>query len=81
MMPGAPCYPHHIKTLAERLAEHEVEKNRTSTFMKRKRDVLSSKYFKVEELGRVVANNPRNKKSFYALVSLIQWTERQELGG
>lgn len=66
---GTLLAPSHVKELAERLAEHRVNRNWTSSFFKRHKNDISPRYYKIQGLARVKADTPSNRQAFYGLVS------------
>ena len=65
---GTLLTPGHIGTLAETLSERHLGRNWTSTFLKRHKDEVSSKFYKVQEVARLKADTPTNRQAFYSLV-------------
>ncbi|EIW70990.1 hypothetical protein TREMEDRAFT_26974 [Tremella mesenterica DSM 1558] len=68
---GTLLTPRHIKQLAQILCGHSVGINWTSTFLRRHRDKVSSKYYRIQELSRLKADIPENRQAFYALVKEV----------
>ena len=67
---GTLLEPRHIKTLAVRLCGHNVGINWTSTFMRRIKDRVLSRFYKNQELARLKANTPETRHAFLTMVSL-----------
>ncbi len=69
---GTLLTPSHITQLATALAGHPLGQNWTSTFLKRHKERVSSKFYRVQEVARLNADTPSNRQAFYSLVCLIQ---------
>jgi hypothetical protein len=66
---GTLLTPRHISELAQALCGHAIGKNWTSTFIRRHKDVLSSRFYRNQEVARLKADTAENRQAFYALVS------------
>ena len=65
---GTLLTPGHIRQLALALAKQPLGKNWTSTFLDRHRDVISSRFYRIQEAARLKADTPSNRQAFYELV-------------
>jgi hypothetical protein len=66
---GTLLQPRHIRQLAEGICGHQVGENWTSTFLRRHKDEVSSKYYGIQESARVKADTPEHRRAFYHQVS------------
>ena len=69
---GTLLTPRHIHTLAEALSERPLGRNWTSTFLRRHKDEVCSKFYRVQEVARLKADTPPNRQAFYSLVNRFQ---------
>ena len=67
---GTLLTPKHVQQLATSLCGHDLGVNWTSTFLRRHKDQVSSRFYKVQELARLKADTPETRKAFLTLVSL-----------
>ena len=67
---GTLMTPKHIHQLAQRLCKQKIGINGTTTFLRRHKDRLSSRFYRVQELARLKANTPETRRAFLTLVSL-----------
>ena len=65
---GTLMTPKHVQQLAQRLCGTDLGVNWTSTFLRRHKDRVSSRFYKVQELSRLKANTPANRAAFLTLV-------------
>ena len=68
---GTLLTPKHVQQLAIRLYGHDIGVNWTSTFLRRHKDRVSSRFYRVQELARLKADTPSNRRAFLTLVSLL----------
>ncbi len=65
---GTLLTPQNISHLARALCEHDLGKSWTSTFLRRHKDQVSSRFYRVQELARLKANTPSNRAAFFDLI-------------
>jgi hypothetical protein len=68
---GTLLLPRQVHELAEAVCGEKLGVNWASTFTRRHRDQISSRFWAYQELGRVKADTPATKKAFYDLVSFL----------
>ena len=68
---GTLLSPRHVKELAQTLSGHTVGVNWTSTFLRRHKQDISSRYYRVQEIARIKADTPENRQAFYKLASTL----------
>jgi hypothetical protein len=73
---GTLLQPMHITQLAELMCGRAVGRNWTSTFLKRHKDSVTSKYFERQEMARLKADIPETRQAFYKIVSNLLVTMR-----
>ena len=66
---GTLLSPKHIHQLAQRLCPDELGQNWTTTFLRRQKDQLSSRFYRTQELARLQAITPETRRAFLSLVS------------
>ena len=54
---GTLLSPRHVKELAQRFAEQPVNHNWASSFFRRHKDAISSRYFKIQDAARIKADS------------------------
>ncbi|WVQ70356.1 uncharacterized protein L199_008583 [Kwoniella botswanensis] len=65
---GTHLTPQHIRQLAVAISEEKIGRNWASSFLRRHKEDLSSKYFKIQEASRMKSDTGANRKAFYTLV-------------
>ena len=66
---GTLLTPGNITQLAKALCNHDLGRNWTTTFLRRHRDRVSSRFYRVQELARLRSDTPSNRAAFLSLVS------------
>lgn len=72
---GTLLTPHHITQLAQALCDRTLGKNWTSTFLRRHKDQVSSRFYRVQEVARIKADTPSNRAAFLDLVCRLSHTD------
>ena len=67
---GTLLNPKHIHQLAQRLSTNKLGQNWTTTFLRRQKDRLLSRFYQTQELARLQADTPETRRAFLSLVSL-----------
>ena len=65
---GTLLTPGHVKDLANALAERPVGINWVSTFIRRHRDKIISRFYRIQEAARIKADVLETRQAFHALV-------------
>ena len=66
---GTLLTPGNITQLAKALCNHDLGRNWTTTFLRRHRDRVSSRFYRVQELARLKSDTPSNRAAFLDLAS------------
>ena len=74
---GTLLTPRHITELTELLSGHHIGKNWTGKFLERHRDVLTTRFYRVQDAARIKADTPKNREAFLSLVS--HWNGSENL--
>ncbi|EIW71701.1 hypothetical protein TREMEDRAFT_28153 [Tremella mesenterica DSM 1558] len=64
---GTLLTPKHVGVFAQALCDHQLGVNWTTTFLRRHKDQVASKFYRVQEVARLRADTPENRIAFLTL--------------